>query len=143
MSTVVRYTVQGHRIADGDDDATLSSFLIPAKMVTLDDIRRHFPFYGRFHFRCAFPPDTPNFAWMDLLDSEEPVPSNGGTIFLKVLPIPNVPDERLHPDETNTIIEHTVSRSTQRGMQYELPLSFSFRHLFFAGRFLFEPLSIC
>jgi hypothetical protein len=98
MTTAIKYSVQGRA-----KEQTVSCYTIPSKIVTLRHIRRQFPFYGRFHFRCRFPPDREtNFAWMDLLDPDEPVPSFGGTIYLKVLQIPT-PDSLLQDDETNTL----------------------------------------
>jgi hypothetical protein len=81
-----------------------SSFQIPSKYVLIDEIRKHFPFHGRFHFRSKHPPDAQgaNFSWLDLLDSDEPVPSAGGVIHLKVLQIP-VDDEVLTPAEREPI----------------------------------------
>jgi hypothetical protein len=39
---------------------------------------------------------------MDLQDPDEPVPSCGGVVYVKVLQIPT-PDELLQDDETNTL----------------------------------------
>jgi hypothetical protein len=81
-----------------------SSFQIPSKYVNVDQIRENFPFYGRFHFRSKQPPDAqgPIFSWLDLLSSEEPVPSVGGVIYLKVLQIP-VDDDALTSSEKDPI----------------------------------------
>lgn len=94
MSVLCRYFFQGAYDADesallSSADALSSSFLVSSQP-TLAELRRKFPFEGRYHFRLRLasePPPSSGYCWLDLLDENRPIAVHGnpGDIHVKVL----------------------------------------------------------
>lgn len=92
---VVRYEVQSGE----DDDREVAIFPLPPPMasgLTVGHVRRHFPVFGRFHFR--FKAQTPDsiftgFVWVDCSNDADLVPAFKGEICMKALRIPDGADD--------------------------------------------------
>jgi len=110
--TTVRFFFQ-------DEEEPESSFWVREGFITLRQLRRAFPFHGRFHFRarCPLPSALSGadgggerkaaFGWFDLTDDGEPVPQEGGVIRLKVLsrPYRATAEENLTEEESAPLDE--------------------------------------
>lgn len=96
-----RYFFQGASDADEaallfSADALSSSFLVSSQP-TLAELRRKFPFEGRYHFRLRLasePPASSGYCWLDLLDENRPIAVHGnpGEIHIKVLQLSSEPE---------------------------------------------------
>lgn len=90
MSKVV-FEVQG--------DPSPLAFTCPSP-VTLDNLHKHFPLPGKWHFRAKqAAPGVAEFVWMDLVEPGK-VPSFQGIYYIKAFPIESDPGPYLESNDT-------------------------------------------
>ncbi|RHY76700.1 hypothetical protein DYB38_004974 [Aphanomyces astaci] len=73
-----------------EDDEPFSVLLPVEPAPTLQVVRSHFPFEGRFHFRLQEVTSGGNYVWRDLVDESTVVPIDA---LLKVLQVSSTPEE--------------------------------------------------
>ncbi|DAZ93169.1 TPA: hypothetical protein N0F65_005519 [Lagenidium giganteum] len=90
------YFLQNTLAEDELPEIDVSSCLLLSPHPTLSELRRRFPFEGRYHFRLQqqmMISGKPSYCWIDLLEPNRVLSSNRGEIFVKVLQLsPNEED---------------------------------------------------
>ncbi|TMW65771.1 hypothetical protein Poli38472_008413 [Pythium oligandrum] len=88
-----RYFFQAMLVDEDAPPEDYASSLLLSPQPTLAELRRAFPFVGKYHFRLQLATKDGSYCWLDLTDDKRVLPVTRGEIRVKVLQVSAEADE--------------------------------------------------